>query len=195
MNADNKADVANTILSTLATSLFGGSGGTTPPSGPGRRASTSEIRTSTTDSRHHSSVSDYAGRYSSAGYGPLVLCAGADTSASCRQVLADFESIDGHVADSSSLFAIFPSILSTHVRLTPLQGNQFTLTFTNLFPAGYGKNTTPFEAPEGDIVAEFAKQGNRVVGLGFLSIDGEVSDRQKDGGSVEEIADVWFAKI
>jgi hypothetical protein len=63
---------------------------------------------------------------------------------------------------------------------------------TNLYVEGYGADHTPFEdiAQDG-ISARFAVEDGKVVGLG-LFVAWEKSWRAKKGGSLRDIADVWF---
>jgi hypothetical protein len=74
-------------------------------------------------------------------------------------------------------------------------GNEYTVELSNLYVDGYGVDRTPFEdvASEG-LTATFAVENGTVVGLGlFVAMD--ESWRMKKGGSIRDIADVWFNKL
>ncbi|KAF7362847.1 Beta-lactamase domain-containing protein [Mycena venus] len=60
---------------------------------------------------------------------------------------------------------------------------------------GYGADHTPFDEDSiNDWKVTFMEENGKVVGLGFFVAENE-SWRAKEGGSVRDIADVWFDKI
>jgi hypothetical protein len=66
---------------------------------------------------------------------------------------------------------------------------------TTLYVDGYGSDHTPFEDVSDEIMsATFMVEDGNVVGLGLFVAGGQ-SWRVKKGGSVREIADVWFDKL
>lgn len=151
----------------------------------------------------------YAGTYFNAGYGKdnLTLCTQASDSKHCKQVVNDFSSFPKEGA-SSFLYASLPTLLSSHACLRNAGNDTFNTQITYLFPNGYGKDKSPFEAyeegeSEGTVrfVVNRGKDNNGVVTaedvLGFSLFDtvGAVTDREKKGGSIEETADVWFEKV
>lgn len=151
----------------------------------------------------------YAGTYFNAGYGKgnLTLCTQASDSKHCKQVINDFSSFPKEGA-SSLLYASLPTIWSSHARLQYAGNDTFNNQITYLFPNGYGKDKSPFEAneegeSEGTVrfVVNRVKDSNGVVtaeevlGFGLFDTVGAVTDREKKGGSIEETADVWFEKV
>ncbi|KAF7361230.1 Beta-lactamase domain-containing protein [Mycena sanguinolenta] len=68
-------------------------------------------------------------------------------------------------------------------------------TLSTLYVDGYGADRTPFEDLLDEIyTAKFMVEDGAVIGLGFF-IARQESWRAKKGGSVREIADVWFDKL
>ena len=75
---------------------------------------------------------------------------------------------------------------------------------TFLFPEGYGKNKTAFESWEkgtSEGVGRFVVSGGggggdkgEVEGFGMFLVEGR-TERQRFGGGVKDVADVWFAKV
>lgn len=195
INADSKDDVYSAIISQLAQQLFG------------TDLDVRKRSTSPTISRRSSSslaaraapvpIQAYSGTYHNAGYGTFTLCDSTSTSPSCRRTLQTFAIVDGRDSDPSVLYSTWPRMWSSHLRLTRIDDSdsQFDLVFTNLYPTGYGRNTTPFEFPQGEIVVEFVVAKGKVSGVGLIGTVGEETDRQKQGGTIEQIADVWFDKL
>lgn len=71
---------------------------------------------------------------------------------------------------------------------------------TTLYPAGYGKDETPFEtALDGDnaegATIQFVIEGGKVKGFGLSGLVGEVTERERLGATVEEKAEAWFQKV
>lgn len=143
-------------------------------------------------------LANLAGTYSNGGYGsPITLCDTSSTSQYCAQTLAAFHIVDTYAAaedNGSELYATWPRAWSSHVRLTHLEGNQFTALPTTLYPNGYGRNTTPFEEISGTGLVEFVVEGGKVAGFSLRESVGEETNREKKGGSVEETADAWFIR-
>ncbi|KAI0063204.1 beta-lactamase/transpeptidase-like protein [Artomyces pyxidatus] len=98
---------------------------------------------------------------------------------------------------SSDLFAAFATIWSSHALLLPAGGTTYQLYPIYIFPEGYGKNSTPFQVSTGFGVATFVlDKGGAVVGFGLNgTVDNGPTDREKQGGSIEETADAWFVKV
>jgi len=98
--------------------------------------------------------------------------------------------------EKPSLFAEFPAIWGTHLRLTHHRDNLFNATFPYLYPTGYGNNKTPFEMWEPGLstgVVEFAMGDNgTIVGLALFGTAGIPTSRELSGGLVEERADAWW---
>ena len=102
-------------------------------------------------------------------------------------------------------------------------GGVFKFTATYLFPEGFGKDKTPFESavtPQTVGTVRFVvraatssggggggvgsgsgsdngavTRGGEVVGFGLFGLVGEQTNRERDGGSVKERADVWFERV
>lgn len=144
-------------------------------------------------------LSAYTGTYTSPGYGSITLCSPASTSRYCADVLSDFSSL-GPVSGSgpATLYGAYGSIWSTHARLSHHSRDTFNLTFSVVFPHGYGANTTAFEdymAGFSEGRAEFAVEGTQVAGFAFVVDEDAVAARQqRTGGTLKETADAWFAK-
>jgi hypothetical protein len=134
------------------------------------------------------SIDALAGTYSDAAYGTLTLCAPVSTSAHCRTVLEDFAAISP--LEVNTLYAAWPRFWSSHLRVRLTTG---LFDPTNLFPTGFGRNTSAFESPrEPEASAEFdVGDDGRVRGMGVRW--GDFPARSK--GSVEERAQVWFRRV
>jgi hypothetical protein len=129
-----------------------------------------------------------AGTYFDAAYGTLTLCARASTSAHCRAVLEDFAVISP--LEDNTLYAAWPRFWSSHLRVRLTTG---LFDPTNLFPTGFGRNTSAFESPrEPEASAEFdVGDDGRVRGMGVRWGDFPACSK----GSVEERAQVWFRRV
>ncbi|KAJ7023723.1 beta-lactamase/transpeptidase-like protein [Mycena alexandri] len=138
------------------------------------------------------------GTYSNVGYGNFTLCSAAQaTSSQCSDVVQDFNKVDaavGKPSNSSELYSAWSRFWGTHLRLTPISGSDYIGEMTTLYVDGYGADHTPFEAPVFDFKISFMEEEGEVVGLGFFVAENE-SWRAKRGGSIREIADVWFDKL
>ncbi|KAH8096874.1 beta-lactamase/transpeptidase-like protein [Cristinia sonorae] len=104
-------------------------------------------------------IERFAGRYWDAGYGNLTLCAPKSTSPECREVLKTFSIFDDVTSEENrnTLYAAYPTMWSSHLRMTYVgpDDEDFVLSFTSLFPEGYGKDSAPFEtSEEGEAEAE-----------------------------------------
>ncbi|KAJ7292861.1 beta-lactamase/transpeptidase-like protein [Mycena rebaudengoi] len=143
-------------------------------------------------------LSEYAGTYTSPGYGNLTICARASTSSVCSAVIDNFETVDratGRRSGPSELYSAWPRFWSTELRFAHLSEHSFFVTPTALYVDGYGKDKTPFEDPEAQPqVSKFAVEEGKVVGLGLFTALRQ-SWRSKKGGSVRDTADVWFEKV
>jgi hypothetical protein len=143
--------------------------------------------------------SGFTGTYSNPGYGNFTLCSPLfPTSRQCLGVIQDFRTVDsaaGNPTPSLNLFSAWPRFWGSHFRLSPVSGTDYTARLTTLYVDGYGADGTPFEDVAGSpFNATFMVEDGVVVGLGFFVAE-QQSWRAKKGGSVREIADVWFDKI
>ncbi|KAI0063206.1 beta-lactamase/transpeptidase-like protein [Artomyces pyxidatus] len=144
---------------------------------------------------------NYTGTYFNKGYGTTVLCDTSSSSNYCSRVLANFSAVDS-VSPSQNhsleLFTEFPSLWSSHARLTHVKENMFSMSVAYLFPEGYGKNKTPFAMPStGEPLSViFLVEDGNVVGFGMVGtvLEG-LTLRQKEGGSIKHTADAWFHKL
>jgi hypothetical protein len=129
-----------------------------------------------------------AGTYSDAAYGTLTLCSRASVSAYCRTVLGAFAAAAS--LEDDTLYAAWPRFWSRHLRVRPATGR---FEPANLFPAGYGRNTSAFEMPMdfGAAVEFDVGENGSVYGMGVRWSD--FPERGK--GSVEERAQVWFRRV
>jgi len=140
----------------------------------------------------------YAGTYYSPGYGALTLYSSSCREDGCQQVLADFAACSELLADEVALYAAWPRLWSSHVRMRHHSGNTFALSCPFLFPRGYGKNTAPFAYKQlGDIeiAVEFVVRDGRVVGFGVADVVLHSRRPSKLAGCVEDNADIWFARL
>ncbi|OJT11117.1 hypothetical protein TRAPUB_12401 [Trametes pubescens] len=145
-------------------------------------------------------LSAYTGTYKSSGYGSITLCSPISSSQYCADVLSVFSSL-GPVSGprSASLYGAYSSIWSTHARLSHHSHDTFNLTFSVVFPHGYGANTTAFEDymvgfSQGR--ADFVVEGTEVTGFALvIDEDAVVARQQRTGGTLKETADAWFAKV
>jgi len=90
--------------------------------------------------------------------------------------------------------------LADHLRFSHIQGNQFRVDAVSLFPKGYGKDKSPFQYTVGNAVgnagiADFVVNDAQVVGFGLSGTVDEETNRQKAGGTIEQMADVWFDRV
>jgi hypothetical protein len=77
--------------------------------------------------------------------------------------------------DVPQLHAAWPGIWGSYVRLVHSSNNTFTIEVSNLsmlFPHGYGRNQSPFEAGiTGEVIWEFVIENKKVIGF---RIEGEI---------------------
>lgn len=153
-------------------------------------------------------LEEYAGTYVDPGYPNITFCApnAVGNSLECQFALEQFAHLE-NVTHSQTLYIIIPSIWLSHGRAhykeTEGRTHVFGLSGTYLFPHGYGKDTSPFETwHEGDneVALEFVLEEEeagkvRVVGAGLRGLVGEMTERERIGGSVQETAEVWFVKV
>lgn len=143
--------------------------------------------------------SGFTGAYSNLGYGNFTLCSSLfPTSRECLEIIRDFRTVDaaaGNPTHSVDLYSAWPRFWGSHLRLSPVSGNDYIAKLTTLYVDGYGSDHTPFEDVSDEIMsATFMVEDGNVVGLGLFVAGGQ-SWRVKKGGSVREIADVWFDKL
>ncbi|KAJ6584394.1 beta-lactamase/transpeptidase-like protein [Mycena capillaripes] len=143
--------------------------------------------------------SGFPGIYSNPGYGNFTLCSPLfPTSSECLKIIQDFRTVDSTTGKSShplELYSAWPRFWGSHLRLSPVSGNDYLVKLTTLYVDGYGVDRTPFEdVSSEEISATFMLEEGNVVGLG-LFVAGGMSWRVKKGGSVRDIADVWFDKL
>lgn len=150
------------------------------------------------------SLEDYAGTYTNPGYGNETLCSPQSKSSHCTSVLQTFAPFENFTSSPPTLYASHKSIWASHLRIKHEFADNFNVVLTYLFPEGYGKDTSAFETwetGEGEARAMFVvdRSGGkaRVVGFGLFGLGspGEVTERERIGGNVEETADAWFVKI
>ncbi|KAJ7292859.1 beta-lactamase/transpeptidase-like protein [Mycena rebaudengoi] len=142
-------------------------------------------------------LSEYAGTYTSPGYGNITICARESTSSVCSTVVNKFETVDratGRRSEPSELYSAWPRFWSTELRFVHLSENVFSVTSTTLYVNGYGKDKTPFENLFGTGPSTFAVEEGKVVGFGTFTALRQ-SWRSKKGGSLRDTADVWFEKV
>jgi hypothetical protein len=150
----------------------------------------------------------FTGTYNDPGYGSITLCSPSRPSKECSSVFADFTTLDERPVNGSSngqILGYFPveKLWAKYVRLTPHVPGIGNATFgfhaTTIFPKGYGANTTAFEyefTSGDDVRAEFvlSDDGKKVKGFGLFNLAGQEFDREKEGKTVQDKAEVWFAK-
>ncbi|KAJ6558172.1 beta-lactamase/transpeptidase-like protein [Mycena capillaripes] len=144
-------------------------------------------------------LSGFPGTYSNPGYGNFTLCSPLfPTSRECLDIIHDFRTVDsaaGKPTHSVDLYGAWPRWWGTHLRVSPVSGNDYIVKLTTLYVDGYGADHTPFEVVSSEIsAATFMVEEGTVMGIG-LFVAGEKSWRVKKGGSVRDIADVWFDKL
>jgi hypothetical protein len=150
----------------------------------------------------------FVGTYTDPGYGTMVLCSPSQPSNECSAVFADFAVLDGKPSNDSSngqILGYFPvqKLWAKYLRLTPHDPGLGNATFgfhaTTVFPTGFGTNTTAFEyefTAGDDVRAEFVMcaDDGKVKGFGLFNLAGQELDREKEEKTVQDKAEVWFAK-
>ncbi|KZV70801.1 beta-lactamase/transpeptidase-like protein [Peniophora sp. CONT] len=161
-----------------------------------------EEDTHASDSFTSLDIRSLEGTYAAPGYGAgFELCSASSTSEPCREVLADFSAVDGQLREDN-LYASWPRLWSSHLRLVRVNGARFAFRPGSLYPHGYGLNRTAFETCELECGqggnapwADFVIEGDNVIGFGLRgSLGDEKTMLEKEGGSVQERADAWFAR-
>ncbi|KAI0669553.1 beta-lactamase/transpeptidase-like protein [Trametes maxima] len=144
----------------------------------------------------------YTGTYSNVAYGNITLCAPLSTSSDCAAVLDAFapvEAVSGDRLPAARLYAAWPRVWSSHVRLRHTSGNTFGLVFPRLFPQGYGQNTTAFEFYDSVISVgrvEFVVEEGQVSGFAMITDEAAATARaRRTAGTVHDVGDAWFEKI
>ena len=159
------------------------------------------------------SLEKYTGNYTAPGYNNITLCAVTSTSPGCREALDAFSRFDelNSAENQYVLYAAYPALWSSHLRLFHVNGDDFSLAFTVLWPEGYGNDVTPFELWErgtGGVPAKFQigedplSGETNVVALGILGLPEEQEGRKRllrsvagtDPG-VSDIAQVLFTRV
>ncbi|EJF60228.1 beta-lactamase/transpeptidase-like protein [Dichomitus squalens LYAD-421 SS1] len=143
-------------------------------------------------------LEDYTGLYTAPGYLPIRLCSTSIYSKYCRDIISDFATLHNASTLENTLYATFPNVWASHVRLDHFSGDVFNITFTALFPSGYGQNTTAFETAEtgeSEGWVEFKVAKGEVEGFSLV-IDhaAHESRTRKIGSELTETGDAWFAK-
>ena len=143
----------------------------------------------------------YTGTYNSDdGYLPVTLCSSKSKSANCQSVVSDFATIDNSTVLATSLYGPFHTIWTSHLHLQHLSGDAFQFTFTELFPHGYGQNTSAFEGFEygplgGWVEFQVDKTKGVVEGFSLVVDEDACAARARNvGGLLSETADAWFVK-
>jgi hypothetical protein len=86
----------------------------------------------------------------------------------------------------------------SYLRLKRIGNTKFSFTGVELFPEGYGRDTSPFAFWEGvdEAYAEFVvNEMGVVVGFGIFGLVGEVTERERTGVTVQDRAEVWFSRV
>ncbi|KAI1795412.1 beta-lactamase/transpeptidase-like protein [Ganoderma leucocontextum] len=193
-NADDKASWNFQILGRILFEILGVLPATTNDMSAGVMG-----ESTTPDTKPPSlKLADYAGLYSASGYLPIQLCSSTNQSAHCNEVISDFATIHNSSTLESTLYATYPTVWSTHVRLKHGSGDVFKITFTALFPNGYGENKSAFETSEaglGEGTVEFEVRDGKVEGFSLvIDEDAAASRKRKIGGGLREAGDAWFTE-
>ena len=160
-------------------------------------------------------LDSFSGTYTNPGYGAVIFCTAQSTSHHCLTVLDSFGPFIGQTPFPSpipvpapapiapELYAVWPRLWSSHVRLTHRAAADFDLQFTTLFPHGYGANTTAFETAQsgesdGQVVFVLEGEGAEASVVGFgMELDADAVEARKRAGAtdVRDWADAWFEKL
>jgi len=190
-NADEKQEALTNI-----TIAIGKNSLRIPPSPPARKRTVSPPQhkrradaMARTDNIRDVSSLDMTGTYLNDGYGPCRMCGAGSSSASCKKVLSDFQSVDKSLSpNSTDLFIPWDAVFVSHIHLTNKNGTLFSVSVGGIYPKGYGKNSTAFSTlKRTPLMIDFVVEKNKVVGFGIL----HDADQQ---GSVAQSADVWYVK-
>ncbi|KAI0645099.1 beta-lactamase/transpeptidase-like protein [Trametes meyenii] len=147
-------------------------------------------------------LSTYTGTYSNIAYGNITLCAPFSTSPYCAVILNAFAPVEAASGDritAARLYAAWPRVWSSHIRLRHISGNTFGLVFPQLFPQGYGQNTTAFEFYDSVISVgrvEFVVDNGQVSGFAMITDEAAAAARsRRTTGTVRDVGDAWFEKV
>ncbi|CDO69943.1 hypothetical protein BN946_scf184836.g17 [Trametes cinnabarina] len=208
INADEKADYAMTILKRAIDDVL-----ELPGSPDGLESSESEskgersklddgLETRTALKPPSLDLEAYEGAYDDPGYGAITICAPKSKSRACTAVLDDFASLGPLTDTTPHLYGSFRTLWSSHVRFIHHSGDTFNVTFTQIFPQGYGRNTSAFETyesgeGEGHVVFTVAAEGPEILGFALVVDQDAVAARMRrsKGASLGEAADALFFRI
>ncbi|KAI0629472.1 beta-lactamase/transpeptidase-like protein [Trametes polyzona] len=144
----------------------------------------------------------YAGSYTNVAYGEITFCAPNSTSLYCHDILASFRPVEAASPDvlpANRLYAAWPRVWSSHIRLRHTSGNSFGVVFPRLFPHGYGLNRTAFEFYDSVVSVgrvEFLTENGTVKGFALITQEDAAAARAaRSNGTVQEIGDAWFEKV
>lgn len=141
----------------------------------------------------------YRGTYSNPGYGNFTLCTPTETSNYCNTTLSTFAKIfpDTPPSSQAALYGTWPRVWSSHIQVLSTGNDTFLASFLNLYPNGFGKNTSAFYdgITRGDILAQFDVEGGTVKGLAVFE-DQESVDLPGSPpfGNLKEIAGVYYTR-
>ena len=147
----------------------------------------------------------YSRTYHDAGYGNFTFCAPTPhPDVACAPVLEAWSYFE-NTTDTSRrvLYAAVSSVWISHFRLVHKDGDTFGLEGTHLFPHGYGHDTSPFyntgDGPRALGTTEFWVGGEgeerRVLGAAINGLVGEMTERQRAGGSLADTAEIWLQRL
>ncbi|KAG1805214.1 beta-lactamase/transpeptidase-like protein [Suillus subaureus] len=146
-------------------------------------------------------LEEFSGTYANAGYGAITFCSPSGSTSYCQDVISDFAAVDGGKSSAPQtvqLFAAWPRIWSSHIRVVHRSGSTFVVQYTSLFPEGYGRDRTPFETAEigtSEATADFVVENGKVVGFGLVGLVGQLMERERTQATVKNRAEVWFDKV
>jgi peroxiredoxin len=192
-NADSKGELNTEISNRIMASLFG------IHADPSYTTPTDEDSplAETYDDNENVLLDAFAGNYFDRGYGALSLCAPSSTTPACRSILERFKDVAGAFSPRA-LYASSNSFWVSHIRFSHTDNTTFNFVPTTLFPNGYGANTTSFELAEdaGPLsrAVFVCDQHGRVEGFGLFGQAGNVLDRERREGTMQEQAEVWFQR-
>lgn len=149
-------------------------------------------------------MASYTGTYSNPGYGSFTLCARSSSSMhdrndGCAEVISNFTSVFPTLP-SQALYASWSRIVVSHIQLNHKANHTFGFSGYSLYPAGYGKDESPFAldftAPLNvEYEAEFDVEDGSVVGLAFMdSFDSLPGMLPRKEGKLKDVAYLYFAK-
>jgi hypothetical protein len=198
-NVDNKATILQKIVLALVQKAVGAGGpfsispannSVTSRSISPRHASAGVIARA--DDTGATFYPDPSGTYCSAGYGTIVLCNLRSTSTACEGVLNDVRAaIDVISPNPPDLFTYWGGVWYKHFQFVYTNGSSYAVLSGEIYPQGYGKNSTPFTTLSPYTTAKFVVENGEVVGFGFDDDDDNPVLPVKPG-TVKEISQVWF---